>query len=415
MLRMLAHGMKRPRFLAGMGALSLILFAAAAAPGCRNVPLLAPSGTELTLLASDNTLPVDGATEITAVLIEGTLSAGTGGSTSAAVGGGAPVHNGTVVTFTTTLGRLEPAEAKTSNGRATVRLVGDGRSGTAKITAYSGSATESIDVLVGAGAADHIAVTASPQALPGTGGSSVISARVEDEQGNSLSGVPVSFSTSAGSLSETRAQSNSQGVALTTLTTTQAAKVTATAGSATGTVDITIKPRTSVSIGLPASAQVAVPATVTITPATNAILRTVLVDFGDGTSFTAQNVAAAVTIPHAFRFMGPTTVTARATDTEGNVEVSTGQLTVAPLGLFLTASPTSPQRGDAVVLTAKVTDGAVVERYDWNLGEGSTPSTTTNQFTKIYSVTGTYVVTVTAIPLGGGTPTTQQISFFVRP
>jgi hypothetical protein len=105
------------------------------------MPLTAPSGSALTLLPGTYDLPVNGETTITALVIEGGQDGG--------VGIGTPVHNGTVVTFSTTLGRLEPAEAKTTAGRATVRLLGDGRSGTAIVTAFSGPAISSIDITVG--------------------------------------------------------------------------------------------------------------------------------------------------------------------------------------------------------------------------------------------------------------------------
>ena len=53
-----------------------------------------------------------------------------------------PVPDGTVVFFFTNLGRLEPAEAKTRNGVASVNFVADSRSGIATISATStGSAS----------------------------------------------------------------------------------------------------------------------------------------------------------------------------------------------------------------------------------------------------------------------------------
>jgi len=54
---------------------------------------------------------------------------------------GTPVQNGTLVTFTTTLGRLDPTSAETTNGQATVKLVAEGLSGTATVSAFSGGAT----------------------------------------------------------------------------------------------------------------------------------------------------------------------------------------------------------------------------------------------------------------------------------
>ena len=84
--------------------------------------------------------------DITAIVIEG--SQGTTGNNNNTSRPGTPVHNGTVVNFTTTLGSIEPAEATTTSGRATVRLVADGRSGTAVVTAYSGAAIETLEVTI---------------------------------------------------------------------------------------------------------------------------------------------------------------------------------------------------------------------------------------------------------------------------
>ena len=121
------------------------------AMACDKVPLTAPAGTVITLVSSTNVLPINGSTEVIAVLIEnGTTGTGTGTGTGGSSSAGTPVHNGTLVTFTTSLGRIEPAEAHTVNGRVSVVLLADGRSGTATITAFSGSASETLEVKIGA-------------------------------------------------------------------------------------------------------------------------------------------------------------------------------------------------------------------------------------------------------------------------
>jgi hypothetical protein len=205
---------------------------------CDKMPLTAPSGTALTLIPGGRVLPVNGQMSITALLIEGGQQGGTGGGVTA--GTGTPVHNGTVVSFITTLGRIDPVEVKTTNGYATVRLLGDGRSGTATITAFSGPARASVDVSVGAAAAVFIVATAEPQALPSGGGASKITARVEDQEGNGLGGVPVSFSTTRGTLALTTIVTNANGEASTTLSTSQDATVTVTTGGASATLTATV-------------------------------------------------------------------------------------------------------------------------------------------------------------------------------
>jgi adhesin/invasin len=391
--------------------------AALAVSACDKAPLVAPSGTAITLLAGTNVLPVNGEVDITAVLIEGGLSdagSGAGATTTTTAGAGTPVHNGTVVTFTTTLGRLEPTESTTASGRATTKLIADGRSGVATITAFSGAATQTLDVKIGAAGAAHISVTANPQTLPGTGGSSTIVARVEDVEGNGLPGVPVSFSTTKGTLSATSALTGDQGTASTTLSTTADATVTATTGGAsaatTGTVDVTLKPRTTVSIAAPASATVGVPASFTITPGTGAIITNVTVDFGDGTSTDLGAITAATTVAHPFRQRGVLNVTATATDSEGGTGVASTQVAVAPLAVTVSFSPSSPQRAQVVAFTATPTSGALVDRYEWDFGDGDTSVATSNQVTHSFASAGGYVVSVRAVPFGGGEATTQLVT-----
>src|ERR1051326_4626781 len=132
MNRMVLHRVRptalRPAVVAmALGACASLLVPAA----CTKMPLVAPSGTVITLISTTNSLPVNGSADIIAVLIEnGSTSTTTttppttpGGTTTSTptgtTGAGNPVHNGTVVSFTTTLGRVEPAEAKTTAGQVT--------------------------------------------------------------------------------------------------------------------------------------------------------------------------------------------------------------------------------------------------------------------------------------------------------
>ena len=280
----------RAAWLVGAPALLFGLSGAA----CNRVPLTAPSGTSITLIASTNTLPVNGSTDVTAVLIEGgqSTNGGNNGGTTVTPGVGTPVQNGTHVIFTTTLGRMEPADAQTNAGKAVAKLIADGRSGTATITAISGAASKTMTVAIGAAGASRIAVTANPQALPASGGTATIKASVQDAQGNGLLGVPVSFSTTAGTLSQTTVVSDNGGDAVTQLTTNAAATVTASSGGASaalsGTVSVTLKSKISVTLTAPTTTiTVSVPATFTVgvtsTGGGTPLVNDVTVDFGDGT------------------------------------------------------------------------------------------------------------------------------------
>src|SRR5215211_6441027 len=92
----------RPRASHLWSALAVLMFVSSA---CQKVPLLAPTGSTITLTSSTTALSANGTATIIGQIIE---AAGT------------PPHSGTHVTFTTTLGRIEPAEASTDiNGRVT--------------------------------------------------------------------------------------------------------------------------------------------------------------------------------------------------------------------------------------------------------------------------------------------------------
>ena len=80
---------------------SLLWAIAAALPiatsACQKVPLLAPTGSSITLSTPTAVLPLNGTTTITAQVLE---AAGT------------PPHSGTLVNFTTTMGTIQPAEER---------------------------------------------------------------------------------------------------------------------------------------------------------------------------------------------------------------------------------------------------------------------------------------------------------------
>jgi hypothetical protein len=391
-----------------------------AAMGCDGMPLTAPSGSAITLVVSPVAVAVDGYAELTAIVIEGAQGVGTPDAPGEVVPGvGTPVHDGTQVVFSTTLGRVEPFEAQTVAGRAKVRLIADGRSGTATVRAISGGATTTIEVDIGAATATRIALTANPQTLPFTGGTSTITARVEDQQGNGIGGVVVSFSTTQGTLSQTSGVTNSAGSTETTLTTRGEAIVTATSGgSATalsGTVTVTLRPATTIGVTPPTTAMLGVPATFTITPGTATIITGVEIDFGDGTKTQLGAISSPTTVSHLFRKTGEVKVTVRATDSEGNTTTVSTNVTVVPLTATGTATPSTISVNGVTTLTVTPAAGAAVSRYRWDFGDGRTQTTENNQVTHRYTSAGTKVVRVLVEPFGSDEDATVLIVVNVVP
>src|SRR6187399_137285 len=146
--------------------LSIVVLPFALLAACDKVPLLAPTGSVITLLPTTTSVSLNSEVTIIATVIEnGQAVAGGSGTVAARQGIGTPVQNGTVVSFTTTIGRIEPSEARTHNGEVNVRLITGGASGTATITAYSGGASASKDLKVGTAAVKTVIVSTTPQTL----------------------------------------------------------------------------------------------------------------------------------------------------------------------------------------------------------------------------------------------------------
>jgi adhesin/invasin len=198
--------------------------------GCDTVPLFAPSSATITLAAGTQNLAANGATDIRAFVVQS---------------GGGPVHNGTVVYFSSSLGVLIPNQAETRDGIATVQFLAGGTTGQAQVSALSGaaklSAALTITITAGGSAVARIVLIATPGSVGVGGGSVTLTATVTDASGNPVVGVPVTFVATAGTLSNSVAQSDLNGQAGVTLTTNTQTTVTATAGGATATTVVTVQ------------------------------------------------------------------------------------------------------------------------------------------------------------------------------
>jgi PKD repeat protein len=386
--------------------------------GCQRVPLLAPSGSTITLTTSATVLPTNGTVTIVAQVLE---PAGT------------PPHSGTHIIFTTTLGTIQPSEVETDiNGAATVTFNAGASSGTATITASSGGATTgstgALRIGIGAAAVGRIALSANPGTVAASGGTSLITASVLDTSGNVLGGVPVSFSTDGGSLSAAVATSDQTGNAQTTLTTNKTTKVTATAGfqSATSgtppvtsttpitqTITVNVNALSTIAVGTasPATPVVGQAVTFPITYTQNANgspVARLIVDFGDGGSaqtFTGQPA----TVSHTYNQAGAFIVRVTAIDTFGDVVNGSGAVTVAArpqliVGISASANPTVGVP-TTFTITATPTAGSAITSVTVDLGDGTrrTLSGAVGSIQYAYSAAGTYVVTAIATDSSGAT------------
>jgi PKD domain-containing protein len=371
---------------------------------CTRMPLTAPTKSTIQLSAAP-TVPLNGSVDVIATVIEGS---------------GTPVQNGTLVSFTATLGRMDPTEARTENGKVTVRFLAGAQSGMATVTALSGAATgtatgtdsettaplgATVNIKVGGAAAKTVTLRADPATVPNTGGTVTLTAVVVDENGGALSGVPVAFAASAGHLQASSVNTNTSGEASTTLTTPGPATVTATAGAVTSEpVEITVAALPTISLSAspnPATSGQAVTFSINVdtTKAVNPV-RNVRIEFGDGDFEDLGAVTGGTTASHVYNNDGAYTVKVTVTDSAGQQATQVLGLTVlpkSPVSVTLTLTPSPGTVGAAVSFTAAVTMGAGVtaDRFDWVFGDGTTATTTGASTTKIYTAAGTFHTKVT--------------------
>jgi PKD repeat protein len=408
------------------------------AAACERVPLLAPSGSTITLTTPTTALPVNGTTRIVAQIIE---AAGT------------PPQHGTHVTFTTTLGTIQPAEAETDvSGQAIATFNAGGASGTATITAISGGAnvgsTGALKILVGSAAVGGVTATANPTILPAGGGSSNITASVVDVNGNPLVSAQVQFSTTAGTLSTTLVTTDQAGIAQTVLTTAIKAVVTASVGlppnatptptptapttpapttptrssstpsaagqaSNTVTVDVAGTPTLQIALATtqtnPPTAGVAVAFTFTATvePTNKSPIRSVIVSWGDGQTSNLGAITGATTNSHVFASPGTYIVSGTVTDSFGTSSSSSISVTINPkpqATVALKVDTTNPTAGTDVQFTGTVTAAAntntVIQSVMMDYGDGNTQDlgSTSGTITlhHVYQNGGNYTATLTA-------------------
>jgi uncharacterized repeat protein (TIGR01451 family) len=158
---------------------------------------------------------------------------------------GNPVEAGIQVSFTTTLGALNPPSGDTdAAGAVTTTLVAT-RTGVAVVSAHVGSLGDATAVEFVPGSTAEVVVSGEPTAIPVDGATSAIEALLLDEYGNPVvDAVLVTFASSLGSLEPTTTTAQA-GRATSTLTSGAihgTAKVTATIGAYTGTAAIEFLP-----------------------------------------------------------------------------------------------------------------------------------------------------------------------------
>ncbi len=173
----------RPRFRPlSLLALLLVPFLAQA---CQEGTPVAPEGAILRMSVSPSRITRTGTANITIQALRSN---------------GIPVNPGTEIRLSSTIGLVDEVVHTDTDGVARATLRGDGRVGTATITAHSG-ALEPVTAELGVGGqAASISLSADPTSLPEVGGTVRLIALLRDDEGQPLPDASVNFRTEAGSL-----------------------------------------------------------------------------------------------------------------------------------------------------------------------------------------------------------------------
>jgi len=395
--------MYRAAHVAGLLLLALV------ATACEKIPLFAPSQSTITLSAGQRILALNASVELTAVVIEPS---------------GTPVQNGTAVRFTTSLGRVDPVEVETRNGIATTTFYAGDTSGVADVRASSGavggttsttngettsSSTNTISFTIGTAAADTVTISTRPASVPSTGGTVEVNAVVRGTNGQGVGGVPVTFSANHGTLTNTIAITDANGVATVGLTTNVETSVSAASGSKTAATPATVAVLGTPSVTLACTGSgtgttsctqtSGLPFTFTAAKATGSTaLADAYIDFDDGNRMNLGTLSSAATVTKTYTSVNPYTVRLVATDINGQVTQASVAVNVtaavikAPLTATLaTTADTATTTGHRVSFTLTVAAAGEtnipVESVFWNFGDGI--SATTSGLTTAHVYDGT--------------------------
>jgi PKD repeat protein len=243
--------------------------------------------------------------------------------------------------------------------------------------------------------------------------------------------VPVTFTTTRGTITPALANTDADGVARSVLTGSETATVTARVGAGSGgttgggttpppagstggtTATIEVRTASTPSFSLttaPTSPSAGQPVILTITPGTAAagggtgttptnLAPTVRVNWGDGDNDDIGVVAAVRSVTHTYDAPGFYTITATGTQ-EGEEFTNATAVTVSsPPPVELNVNPTSGNTSTTFTFTITPTPGALIRNvrinYGDNTGDDFGALSTQRTVTHVYSTSGTKTVTVT--------------------
>ncbi len=284
---------------------------------------------------------------------------------------GNPVADGTPVTFTASLGVIEPPSRSTVNGIATATLTSGYVAGTAMVTAFADGRSGQTSVTFLPGAPFTVTVALNPPNLT-VDDTALVTSTVKDFYGNAVAnGTLVTFTVSSGGIPVPPTNVTSAGLATTTLGSRVTGLITVTAvtqgdgGPKSGTATAFFRPGTPTTVTLEAH-----PLSIPVDGATATITATITDQYNnrvaDGIAVaftttlgtinplattTAGGVATSTLTSGALN--GIATVTATVGSRSGTVPVT---FLPADLAVSMTATPTTATPGDVVTFTLVYTN-----------------------------------------------------------
>jgi hypothetical protein len=275
---------------------------------------------------------------------------------------GNQVADGTLVTFTSSIGNVSPPTDTTVNGVA-ASSINSTQAGIAYITATSGLARGTVTVTFLPDVPATLILQANPTSQV-VGNSSVLTATVRDQYNNAVAnGTLVTFTTDLGNVMSPQTTTNGIATSSISATLVGTAHITATTGVVWNTTSVTFTPGTAYTLTLQANP-------VTQTVGLSSVLTATVTDrFGNhvanGTSVTITKDLGTVISP-------VTTTNGMATSLISSTQVGTAHITATsglgqdtdsvtfvpdvPFSLTLQAKPITQTVGFSSVLTATVYD-----------------------------------------------------------
>ena len=321
-------------------------------------------------------------------------------------GAGTPVQNGTVITFTTTLGGSSRPKPEQTTARSACASSPAARAALRQSRRSPAARRQTQNLRVGTAAAERVLVSATPAVLPPGRHDRDRRARRRHQRRRHSRRSGNLYRRQGAARLPGSVLTDSSGVAKTSLTATRNDDRDGQRCRQDRDRHRELNARTGVSITGPTTPVAAgTPVTFTIgVGAAPAIIRDVTVDFGDGAAQLLGALSASTPVQHVYTEEGTYRASATATDSSGFTETVATFVTILPAAAAERHHPGRSRRTRCRVRRSssrRVVSGATstILRYEWTF-EGGTPADGNDhrdRERRTFTGTGTSVITVRVV------------------